>query len=806
MAKWYKFGRYYLLRHIATGGMAEIFLSKQIGLEGFEKLLVVKKILNQYLENEEFITMFLDEARLAAKLDHPNIVRIYDLGKQEKNYYIAMEYIPGEDLRTILRKVSKQSKLVPQQHSLHIVSSVCEALDYAHKKKNSAGEPLGVIHRDISPQNVMVSYEGNVKLLDFGIAKASTQSNETEAGVLKGKYAYMSPEQAKGQKLDNRSDIFSVGILLFELLTNHRLFKAASQLDTLKKLVYEEIPSPKEFNEDITDELEKIVMKALSKDLDKRYTTAREFQKDIEDYLASNRIVASTTRVSEFMHETFKEEIVNLQSLEQKIDEEQKELSIDDIADISKDDALSQLDNDGLSSFNVRRGGNTSLSSWSKIGTSATNGSYGSQSGVFSAQTPITNVGPAGATRYMIFLTVIAILGIGGFLGYKYIEGNKNRNKKVVEVKKETGSVYIKSEPSNATILVNGEKYKGSTPTIVKDIPLNELVIIKIKKNGFTDIVKELTLKSKKTQDIEVKLLKSEENVGIIKIFSEPKGALIYLDSKKLEEVTPATIEGVSVGKHSIVLDLKGYDPYSFDFNIEKNKFKELSKKLYKVGTVKNAFISLLVEPSDAKVTINGKVVELPINDYEIPYDKDVNIIVRKSGYKPFKVTKKLKRGERESLEVKLIKLKSKRTTNKVKASGKPGKLNIMTLKDLSIYIDGKKEGEGSISIFLAAGTHKVKLVSNSRMINYKTVIKVESNKEVTKTIMLKKGKLSVSIKPWADVYINGNRIGQTPFPSKKLYEGTYTVTFKNPKYSSYSKTIKIRPGKTTLIMKDLQK
>ncbi len=804
MAKWYKFGRYYLLRHIATGGMAEIYLSKQIGLEGFEKLLVVKKILNQYLENEEFITMFLDEARLAAKLDHPNIVRIYDLGKQDRNYYIAMEYIPGEDLRTILRKVSKQSKLVPQQHTLHIISSVCEALDYAHKKKDATGKPLGIIHRDISPQNVMVSYEGNVKLLDFGIAKATTQSNETEAGVLKGKYAYMSPEQAKGQKLDNRSDIFSVGILLFEMLTNHRLFKTASQLDTLKKLVYEEIPSPKEFNADISDELEAIVMKALAKDVDKRYSSAREFQHDIEDYLAKNRIVASTTRVSEFMQETFKEEIVNLQALEQKIDEEQKELSIDDIADISNDDGLGQLDT-GLSSFNINRGGNTSLSSWSKIGTSATNASYHSQSGVFSAQTPITNIGNSGSTKYLIFITIIAILGIGGFLGYKYLENNKKTDKKVVEVKKVTGSVYIKSTPSSAEILVNGDKYKGSTPTIIKDLPINELIIIKVKKTGFEDSVKEITLKDKKTQNIEIKLKKSETNVGIIKISSEPKGATIYLDSKKLDKVTPATIEGVLVGKHSIVLDLKGYDSYSFEFEVEKNKFKELSKKLYKVGTARTAFVSLTVEPRDAKVTINKKEVSLPINDHEIPYDKDIEIIVKRNGYKTYKVIKNLKRGARESIEVKLAKIKK---VNRVKSnkSIKPGKLNIMTLKDLSIYIDGKKEGEGSISIFLVPGIHRIKLVSKSKMINYKTSIRVDSNRESTKTIMLKKGKLSISVKPWADVYVNGKKIGQTPVPPKALYEGTYNITLKNPKYPPYSKTIRIKPGKTILIMKDFKK
>ena len=220
------YGEYQLIKKLATGGMAQIYLARQQGLEGFEKLLVVKRILPHLAENEDFIKMFLDEARIAARLNHPNIVQIFNLGSQDDTFFIAMEYIHGEDVRRVWKRADQAGKDLPVPMVCRIIMDAAAGLDYAHKKTDQVGKPLGIVHRDISPQNILVTFEGGVKVVDFGIAKAADQATVTKSGVLKGKYSYMSPEQASGQKIDHRTDIFALGTVLYELLTGHPVVQA----------------------------------------------------------------------------------------------------------------------------------------------------------------------------------------------------------------------------------------------------------------------------------------------------------------------------------------------------------------------------------------------------------------------------------------------------------------------------------------------------------------------------------------------------------------------------------------------------
>ena len=219
-----KFGKYLLLERIAVGGMAEVFVAKAFGVEGFERLLAIKKILPTMGEDGEFISMFVDEARIAVQLSHANIVQVLELGKHDDNLYIAMEYISGRDLRQVIERFRKRAQPMPIPQVCLMVAEVCEALDYAHRKRDARGQPLGIVHRDVSPQNVIVSFEGETKLIDFGIAKAESRLQKTQAGILKGKFSYMSPEQVRGQAVDGRSDIFAAGILLWELICGEKLF------------------------------------------------------------------------------------------------------------------------------------------------------------------------------------------------------------------------------------------------------------------------------------------------------------------------------------------------------------------------------------------------------------------------------------------------------------------------------------------------------------------------------------------------------------------------------------------------------
>ncbi|HLN81781.1 MAG TPA: TonB family protein [Thermoanaerobaculia bacterium] len=283
-----RFGQYELLERIASGGMAELFRARRSGVEGFQKIVAIKKILPHIAGNDEFITMFADEAKVAAQLNHPNIVHIYDLGKIEAGgYFIAMEYVEGTDLRAVLRSGRDHDLPLPVPLAVYVASKVASALDYAHRRRDPRGEELRIVHRDVSPQNILISHEGEIKLCDFGIAKADRKVSQTESGALKGKLQYMSPEQAWGKPIDHRSDLFSLGCVLHEMLTGERLFRGDSDLTVLELVRKAEVPPPSRVNPDVPAALDAIVLKALAREPDDRYGTGSEMLRDLESILYS---------------------------------------------------------------------------------------------------------------------------------------------------------------------------------------------------------------------------------------------------------------------------------------------------------------------------------------------------------------------------------------------------------------------------------------------------------------------------------------------------------------------------------------
>jgi serine/threonine protein kinase len=279
------YGPYTLLERVAVGGMAEVFRAKRTGVEGFEKVVAVKRILSHLSDNKEFVDMFIDEAKMVSGLTHANIVQILDLGKLEKSYYIAMEYVHGRDLRTILRRARERSLKIPLDISTYVVSKVCAALEYAHRKKDDRGQPMLIVHRDISPQNILISFEGDVKLTDFGIAKAATKASTTDKGALRGKLLYMSPEQAWGKPMDKRSDVFSLGIVFYEMLTEQKPFLGTSEMSILETVRECRVPPPTTLNDRIPEKLERVVMKALERDPEVRYQDAGDMLRDLERVL-----------------------------------------------------------------------------------------------------------------------------------------------------------------------------------------------------------------------------------------------------------------------------------------------------------------------------------------------------------------------------------------------------------------------------------------------------------------------------------------------------------------------------------------
>ncbi len=318
-----RFGELLLMERLASGGMAEVFRAKQLGYAGFEKTVALKRILPHFASSEDFKNMFRLEANLSAMLQHANITQVFSNGEHDGYLYLVMEFVDGKNLRQLLAKADKVKLRIPLEMSCYMVSETLKGLDYAHNYHDErTGEALNIVHRDVSPQNVMLGYEGSVKVVDFGIAKAASKSENTRAGVLKGKFGYMSPEQARGETLDRRSDIFSMGIILWELLTQRRLFTYEDEMKTLEKVRECKIPRPSEKNPTIPYALEKIVLRALEKDASGRYATCGEFYADLVRYMNDRHPNFIPTDFTRFMKEFYKDEIAEEKKRREKLNAE----------------------------------------------------------------------------------------------------------------------------------------------------------------------------------------------------------------------------------------------------------------------------------------------------------------------------------------------------------------------------------------------------------------------------------------------------------------------------------------------------
>ncbi|MFC1610530.1 serine/threonine protein kinase [Myxococcota bacterium] len=303
------FGRYHLLDVINAGGMAEVFRAKMFGVQGFERLVAIKRILPHLAEDKQFVTMFVDEARISVELTNPHIVQVYELGSVDDDYYIAMEYVSGRDLRHLLKRVKECDEELPVPHVAYIGMCVCRALDHAHRKTGVTGERLGIVHRDVSPQNVLISYEGEVKVGDFGIARAEHRLSKTDTGEVKGKLAYLSPEQVENRKVDHRTDIYATGALLYEMTTGRRVIEGRDNLELIRQARNPKPPPPRHVNPDIPVQLENVILRALAVDPNERYPSAGEIGDDLQQFLISGSHIFGSPQLASFMRRHFANEV-----------------------------------------------------------------------------------------------------------------------------------------------------------------------------------------------------------------------------------------------------------------------------------------------------------------------------------------------------------------------------------------------------------------------------------------------------------------------------------------------------------------
>jgi eukaryotic-like serine/threonine-protein kinase len=299
--------RYRVIEKLESGGMAEVFRAESEGLQGFRKQVAIKRVLPHLSEKKRFIAMFLDEARISAQLSHSNCVQVFDIGVGDQAYFIVMEYVDGANLKSIAESLKKQGKDFPVAAAAFIAQEICKGLSYAHELTDQQGQHMGIVHRDMSPPNVLVTKYGEVKIVDFGLAKASSQLEKSEPGIIKGKFSYLSPEAAMGQDVDSRTDIFAVGIILWELLAGQRLFLGDTDFQTVKKVQQSQVPPISQINRKVPPELERIVNKALAKDMNARYGTAKELGQDLTRFLFTFGQAVGTFDIATIVQSTMRD-------------------------------------------------------------------------------------------------------------------------------------------------------------------------------------------------------------------------------------------------------------------------------------------------------------------------------------------------------------------------------------------------------------------------------------------------------------------------------------------------------------------
>jgi len=495
-------GKYRLIAELGHGGMAEVYLAVVQGPAGFNKLCVIKQIRPQLATDPEFLSMFLDEARLAARLSHPNVVQTNEVGQEGDRYFIAMEYLEGQPLNRILHRIGREGGLSLPMH-LRIIVDMLSGLHHAHELTDFDGTPLNVVHRDVTPHNVFVTYDGQVKVVDFGIAKAMNSSAETRLGVVKGKVAYMAPEQARGERVDRRADIFSAGVMLWEAATGRRLWKGIPDLTVLHRLINGDIPSPRSVDPEVPEGLEKIVMKALALRREDRYATSTDLATAIEELLDSTNDKSSLREVGKLVAKHFDENRSKIKQIVETQLKAAKAFATQEFSAIS----LPHLDGTATSGpMSVDRTGQHSMtrSDVSSLGKNAATTS--SPSSLTASTAAATNTGPQtnaapkrGGLLGAVALIAVAAIGAGVWFVTKGSQGtNATQPTTTLPVAPSQVEVTINVTPPEAKLFLDGKEL-ATNPYVGKYAKEDGTHIIKAEAPGYTTRSRDVTFDKDRT-------------------------------------------------------------------------------------------------------------------------------------------------------------------------------------------------------------------------------------------------------------------------------------------------------------------
>lgn len=636
--KFEQFGKFILLERLAAGGMAEVFLAKSLGASGVNKFLAVKRILPQYSDKREFIDMFKEEAKIAVNLNHGSVVSIYEFGIEQGQFFLVMEYVEGRNLRQVLNEIKKRNIQFSIEQIVYMIKEVASGLDHAHRLINgTTGRPLNLVHRDMSPQNIMLSFEGEVKVIDFGIAKAENQLEATQAGTLKGKFGYMSPEQADGQVVDSRTDLFSLGIVLWEMLANDRLFASNSEAAILRKIRECQIPSIRKINPSVPVELENIVLKSLAKDKSQRYQTAAAFQKDLNRFLNVQYPDFSPQDFSVFIKNTFSEVYT----------ESKKKL-----VEYSK-----------VAFNNEEKTVVTQTVTYAPSNDSDENSS--SSSSQFNGLPPLPNDFSSDEKLNIETDTQIKV-DLSDFDEKK--SADKVKKAKYSNTNKSKSS--IASNSTRTHIPISTRTKIPSQQSSFDSIAFALLFIFLIGAgvsyyNNPKFILSLLNLVPKSSVSNNLKTPNTDKNLAgnvdlsatglvTVTIASEPIGAQVFINGKNMGTVTPTQAQIPANQDVKLRLEKSGYQVYEASFMAEENG--KTFRATLMTGRVGVLNLSLINGGASPEIEINGTKIneQLPLRNYRLPAGVPVVIKVQNS-FLGLKAERTVVLGENESKSVELI-------------------------------------------------------------------------------------------------------------------------------------------------------
>jgi serine/threonine protein kinase len=584
------FGKYCLLERISVGGMAEVFRARPFNAPGFKRFLAVKRILPNLAEDEQFISMFVDEAKISVQLNHKRVCQIYELGRLQDSFYIVMEFIAGKNLLQIQNHLRAQKKMMSVTQAAFIALGICEGLDYAHRKVSDDGQPLNIIHRDISPQNILVSYDGEVKVIDFGIARAATKNKQTQVGVLKGKFGYMSPEQAQGGDIDHRSDIFAVGALLWEMLTSRRLFHGKTDFQTLDLVRTGEIEPASARNSRVPPEIDRILARALERDVSHRYQWASEFADDLRAFLAGIKPGFTEKSLSQWMCGNFVDDLeyeksklpvfapfVTVQDVIRLNHEAAEDLHLDEhdeIDELEEDDATRVVDVVDRPVKKVRKEFVLAENEAEPMATVVMNLDEirlpdapvdlalldDGASPRVTASMPVTVLTPG--IRKQKSATSLVLRALAAALVVALVA------LLVTWMRPTTATLRIASEPSIGVLVsVNGVTQSGSPPLVIEDIPPGE-VLVTLSHPDYVPVTERATVQAGGTLAIERRLAPLPRE-ATIQLTLDSADAQVYLDGELLPgSGTQREFAAASGAPHSVEVYRPGFFVETYQFSL----------------------------------------------------------------------------------------------------------------------------------------------------------------------------------------------------------------------------------------------